>query len=71
MSAMKHSTTVRPPGATPGDTSTATTDTAERAPGTRHFQSLILPGLAKGPILPVWLHKHFRRTNTPTSPQRP
>ena len=50
-----------------GDRSTATTDTAVRTPGTRHFQSLILPGLAKGPILPAWLRRPFRRTDTHAS----
>lgn len=67
MSAMEHSTTDRPPGTTPGDRSAAATDTAERTPGARHFQSLILPGLAKGPILPAWLRRPFRRTDTPAS----
>jgi hypothetical protein len=67
MSAMEHSTTDPPPGTTPGDTSRSATDTAERAPGTRHFQSLILPGLAKGPILPEWVRRPFRHTDTPAS----
>jgi hypothetical protein len=29
-----------------------------------HFRSLTMPGLAKGPILPVWLRKPFRRKAT-------
>jgi hypothetical protein len=66
MSAMEHSTTDRPPGTTPGDRSAAATDTAERT-GARHFQSLILPGLAKGPILPAWLRRPFRRPDTHAS----
>ncbi len=68
MKLMEHSTTDRPPSTTPGDTNTGTTD---RGPGTphytRHFQSLILPGLAKGPILPEWLRRLFRRTDTPAA----
>jgi hypothetical protein len=34
---------------------------AERTPGTRHFQSLILPDLVSVPKLPMWLRKPFRR----------
>jgi hypothetical protein len=30
-----------------------------------HFESLTLPGLFKGPILPEWMRKPFRRKNTP------
>jgi hypothetical protein len=63
---MEH-TASRPSGTTPGHTSAAATDAAERTPGTRHFQSLILPGLAKGPILPAWLRRLFRRKDTPAS----
>jgi hypothetical protein len=29
-----------------------------------HFRSLITPGVASGPILPVWLTKRFRRKDT-------
>lgn len=32
---------------------------------TPHFRSLTMPGLAKGPILPAWLRKRFRRKGTP------
>jgi len=36
-----------------------------------HFRSLTMPGLAKGPILPAilpeWLRKLFRRTETPAA----
>jgi hypothetical protein len=32
-----------------------------------HFRSLTMPGLAKGPILPEWLRKLFRRTETPAA----
>jgi len=68
MRPMEHSTTSRPTGTAPEDTSTGTTD---RGPGTphytRHFQSLILPGLAKGPILPEWLRRLFRRKATPAA----
>ena len=66
---MEHSTTGRPTGTAPEDTSTGTTD---RGPGTphytRHFQSLILPGLVSADALvPAWLRRLFRRTDTPAS----
>jgi len=32
-----------------------------------HFRSLTMPGLAKGPILPAWLSKLFRRKDAPAS----
>jgi hypothetical protein len=32
-----------------------------------HFESLTLPGLFKGPILPEWMRKPFRRKNAPAS----
>jgi hypothetical protein len=70
MRLMKHSTTDRlPPSTTPGDTSTGTID---RGPGTphytRHFRSLILPGLVSADALvPEWLRKRFRRTDTRAS----
>jgi len=66
---MEHSTTSRPTGTAPEDTSTGTTD---RGPGTprytRHFQSLILPGLVSADaLIPAWLRKLFRRTDTPAA----
>ncbi len=33
-----------------------------------HFRSLTMPGLAKGPILPAWLSKLFRRKDAPAAP---
>jgi hypothetical protein len=57
----------RPHGGTPGGTTTAVTDTAERTPGSRHFQSLILPGLVSVPPMPTWLSKLFRRKDTPAA----
>jgi hypothetical protein len=32
-----------------------------------HFKSVITPGVASGPILPEWLRKRFRRTDTHAS----
>jgi hypothetical protein len=42
----------------------ADADTHERDP---QIRSLTMPGLAKGPILPEWLRKLFRRTDTPAA----
>ena len=69
MRPMEHSTTGRPTGTVRGDTSTGTTD---RGPGTphytRHFRSLILPGLVSADaLIPAWLRKRFRRTDTPAA----
>jgi hypothetical protein len=64
MSAMEHSTVSQPPAADPLRTQTDG-DTDER--DLPHFRSLTMPGLAKGPILPVWLTKRFRRKDTPAS----
>jgi hypothetical protein len=69
MRPMEHSSTDRPPSASPGDTSTGTTD---RGPGTphytRHFRSLTLPGLVSADALvPAWLRKRFRHTDTPVA----
>jgi hypothetical protein len=30
-----------------------------------HFRSLTMPGLVKGPIIPTWLSKRFRRKDAP------
>lgn len=69
MKFMEHSTTDRPPSTTTGDTSTGTTD---RGPGTphytRHFRSLILPGLVStDALVPAWLRKLFSRPDTPAA----
>jgi len=65
MRPVEHPTTDLPV-TTPGDASTATAD--GRTPGTRHFRSLILPGLVSADALvPAWLRRIFRRTNTPAA----
>jgi len=69
MKPMEQSTTGRPTGIAEDDTSTGTTD---RGPGTphytRHFQSLILPGLVSADaLIPAWLRKLLRRADTPVS----
>jgi hypothetical protein len=61
---MEHSTASQPPAADPRGTQ-ADADTNER--DLPHFRSLTMPGLAKGPIIPAWLHKFFRRTDTPAA----
>jgi hypothetical protein len=61
---MEHSTISTPP-ATGARGPQADADTDE--PYIPHFRSLTMPGLAKGPIIPEWLLKPFRRKDTPAS----
>jgi hypothetical protein len=42
-------------------TNTVENDRPAKAYGDRHFKPVITPGLFKGPILPLWLSKRFRR----------
>jgi hypothetical protein len=60
MRPMEHATNTPSAAGTRGPQ--AGTDTDE--PYIPHFRSLTMPGLAKGPILPEWLRKLFRRTDT-------
>ncbi len=64
MRPMEHPTISTPsaPGAR-GPEADAGTD----EPYIPHFRSLTMPGLGSGPILPAWLRKLFRRTDTPTA----
>ena len=66
---MEHSTTSQPPTANQSEIAqrrtqaAAATDERDRP----HFRSLTMPGLAKGPIFPAWLHRLFRRKDTPAT----
>ena len=64
MSAMEPSTASRP-----ASESADTTETGgiEKAYGDRYFKPVVTPGIFKGPILPVWLSKRFRRKDTPAT----
>jgi hypothetical protein len=69
MSAMEPSTTGPPPVSEPPRTDTGETffKTPNAPPG-YHFEQLTVPGLfGTGPLLPEWLRRIFRRTNTPAS----
>jgi hypothetical protein len=59
MRAMEHTTASQPPVAQ------AATDTGKQ--DRPQIRSLITPGLAKGPLVPEWLRKFFRRKDTPSS----
>jgi hypothetical protein len=63
MNAMEPSTTSQPSTseAVPADS------TDRKAYGERHLKPVITPGLLKSPILPEWLRKTFRRTETPAA----
>jgi hypothetical protein len=69
MRPMEHSTASRQPATDRSGVGQhrrqADADTDE--PYIPHFRSLITPGVASGPILPEWLRKLFRRTDTHTS----
>ena len=65
MSYMERSTTDRPPGSYPRRVDATEIRKAERTPGTRNFESLILPGLfSASALVPGWLRRRFRRTDT-------
>jgi hypothetical protein len=49
-----------PPRTDPGETFFKAPD----APPGRHYRQVKMPGVAKGPILPEWLSKRFRRQVT-------
>jgi len=67
MSAMEPSTASKPPTSEPARTDTTETGGVEKAYGDRYFKPVVTPGIFKGPILPVWLSKFFRRKDTPAT----
>ena len=65
MRPMEHTTTGRQPAAGQRRTPAAGADTDKQ--DRPQIRSLITPGLAKGPLVPEWLRKFFRRKATPSS----
>ena len=63
---MEPSTASQPPASEPERTDTIASGTEEPY-GDRDHKSVIVKGRLKSPILPVWVSKHFRRTDTPAS----
>jgi hypothetical protein len=63
MSAMESSTASQPSASEPVPTDVTET----KAYGDRYFKPVVTPGIFKGPIIPVWLSKRFRRTDTHAS----
>jgi hypothetical protein len=68
MRPMEPSTPSQPAALEPTRTDTTKTGGIEKAYGDRHFKPVVTPGIFKGPILPVWLSKRFRRKSTPATP---
>jgi hypothetical protein len=68
MRAMKPSTAGQPFASEVVRESASEPDSTEKAYGNLHFKPLVTPGLFKGPILPEWLSKPFRRKETPGAP---
>jgi hypothetical protein len=64
MSAMEPSTASEPAASESAGAEAPKTVRTEKAHGDRNFEPVIVPGIFKGPILPVWLSKHFRRKDT-------
>jgi hypothetical protein len=65
MRGMEHSAVGKPPASAPQRTDATETGTP---PGTLHIEHEKLPSLGgTGPILPEWLRRLFRRTDTPAS----
>ena len=64
MRAMEPSTASQPATSEPTRTDTTETGGIEKAYGDRYFKPVVTPGIFKGPIIPVWLSKHFRRKDT-------
>ncbi len=68
MRGMEHRTANRPGTADRSETGRRRRRAGEdRQEGDPQIRSLITPGVASSPILPEWLRKRFRRTDTPTS----
>jgi hypothetical protein len=67
MSAMEPTTASQSPASGPTRANAAETGRTEKAYGDRYHKPVITPGIFKGPILPVWLSKRFRRTDTSAS----
>jgi hypothetical protein len=68
MSPMEPSTTSQSVASEPMRASTTEAGKAKKAYGDRNFKPMTLPSLGgSGPILPAWLRRLFRRTDTPAA----
>lgn len=67
MSAMEPSTASQPPASEAVRTDTTATGGTKKPYGDRYHKPVIVKGRLKSPILPVWLSKRFRRTDTSAS----
>jgi hypothetical protein len=67
MNTMEPSTTPQPDVIEPRSEDGAARQADERDLESLNFEQLIVPGLGSGPILPEWLTKRFRRTDTPAT----
>jgi len=64
MSAMKPSTVSQPSASEPERPDATATGGIEKPYGDHYHKPVIVKGIFKGPILPVWLSKRFRRKST-------
>ncbi len=60
-------TTSQPAASEPLHTDTTKTTATAKAYGNRNFKPTKLPGLGSGPLFPEWVHRLFRRKDTPAS----
>ncbi len=68
MRGMEHSTASQPSIPEPPRADDTETGRTEKAYGDRNFRPMTLPSLGgSGPILPEWLRKRFRHTDTPAT----
>jgi hypothetical protein len=67
MSAMEDSTASQPSVSEPARTDATQTGGTEKPYGDHYHKPVIVKGIFKGPILPVWLRKRFRHTDAPAA----
>ncbi len=68
MSAVEPSTVRQPPASEPPRADVTEAGGSGKPYGHRDHKSVIVPGIFKGPILPKWARKRFRRNATPAAP---
>jgi len=64
---MEPSAASQPPTSEPERTNATQTGGTEKPYGDRYHKPVIVKGMLKSPILPVWLSKRFRRKDTPAT----
>jgi hypothetical protein len=67
MSAVEPSTVSQPPVSERPRADVTQAGESGKPYGDRHHKSVIVPGIFKGPILPKWARKLFRRDVTPAA----